>query len=118
MLVFWAVHRPHAQRAHPSTAGMRSDLPASPWVSCPLMSRPCAACATWLVLYRCLGTWFGKAQPQNKKAHLIGHVRVRLSDQAAPASLVHSIAMHPFVLALQDVHSGDGLKDPVNRIYS
>lgn len=45
-----------------------------------------------MTIYWCLGTWFGKAQPQNKKAHLIGHVR--------------------------DVHSGDGLKDPVNRIYS
>lgn len=43
-------------------------------------------------VYWGLGTYWGKVVPQNKKAHLIGHVR--------------------------DIHKGDGLKNPLNRVYS
>ena len=40
------------------------------------------------IVYWGLGTYWGKIVPQNKKAHLIGHVRVQLLSMHAACSLM------------------------------
>lgn len=87
------------------------------------VDRYTAADAT--IVYWGLGTYWGRIVPQNKKAHLVGHVRVsslffiiwRNGAQQHSASL-HLRHSSMDAVLVQDIHRGDGLSNPLNRLYS